>query len=223
MTSAQIHSTKSLKEENQFIDNLNLLKEGGEGETITLWTRQVPQVWEELKRKGRYIVKEEYIRIKNDTIADYYIQLYRWYTREAKKHITLPEDAVFPIWFSVTDEMMLQLTENTIILKVEVPKTQVVIANMEAWGYVVNYWYVPLNEEDAKAHAEELKRQGVTEEDTLISTSKGNFYPLLKQKIISSWSRVFTMPPANNNLAVATTWEIRKEWVKEVYHYEESE
>lgn len=192
------------------------------GETITLWTRQVPQVWTELEQTGRYRVKEEYIRIKNDTIADYYLQLYRWYTREARKYIELPQEVEFPIWLSVTDEMMLQLVENTIILKVEVPKEKVIMANMEAWGYVVNYWYVPLDEMDAKNHAEELKRQGITEEDTLISTSKGNFYPLLKRKILSSWSRVFTMPPANHNQAVATTWELKKEWVKEVYRYEES-
>lgn len=204
------------------ICNMKTLKKDEAEETMTLWTRQVPQVWEELKCNGRYLVKEEYIRMKNDTISDYYIQLYRWYTREAKKHILIPEDALFPIWLSVTDEMMLQLTEDTIILKLEVPMSHVLIANMEAWGYVVNYWYVPLNAADAKAHAQELERQGVTEEDTLISTSKGNFYPLLKQKIIASWGRVFTMPPANHNQAVATTWELRREWVKEVYHYGES-
>lgn len=28
------------------------------------------------------------------------------------------------------------------------------------------------------------------------------------------------MPPANNNDAVATVWEIKKEWVKEVRRYE---
>lgn len=44
-------------------------------ETKTMWTRQVPEVWEELKTKGTYRVKEEYIRRKNDTIADYYLEL----------------------------------------------------------------------------------------------------------------------------------------------------
>ena len=190
------------------------------GETITLWTRQVPEVWEELERTGTYRVKEEYIRIKNDTIADYYLGLYRWFTNEARKFIDIPKELEYPVWLSVTDEMMLQLVENTIILKLEVPKEKVLMANMEAWGYVVNYWYVPLNDDDAKKNAEELKHYGVTEEDTLISTSKGNFYPTLKRKILSSWKRVFTMPPANNNDAVATVWEIKKEWVKEVQRYE---
>lgn len=188
-------------------------------ETITLWTRQVPQVWEELETTGVYRVKEEYIRAKNDTISDFYLGLYRWYTNEARKYIDISKDLLYPIWLCVTEETMLQPVENSVILKVEVPKEKVLLANMEAWGYVVNYWYVPLNDEDARKHAEELKYYGVTEEDTLISTSKGNFYPILKKKILNSWGRVFTMSPANDNDAVATIWELRKEWVKEVRHY----
>lgn len=36
--------------------------------TTILWTRQVPQVWDEIQKNGVYRVKEEYIRIKNDTL-----------------------------------------------------------------------------------------------------------------------------------------------------------
>lgn len=187
-------------------------------ETMTLWTRQVPQVWEELEKTGVYRVKEEYIRKKNDTIADYYLELYRWYTKEARKHIEIPEELQYPVWLCVSEETMLQPTANTVILKIEVPKDKVMICNMEAWGYVVNYWYVPLDDKDEEEHNAELKRYGV-QEDELIRTSKGNFYPLLKKKIVDSWGRVFTMPPANNNDAVATIWEIRREWVKEVRIY----
>lgn len=188
-------------------------------ETMSLWTRQVPQVWEELERTGIYCVKEEYIRMKNDTIADYYLELYRWYTREARKYVEIPENLKYPIWLCVSEETMLQPTVNTVILRLEVPREKVAICNMEAWGYVVNYWYVPLDANDAKNHAEELKRYGIQEEDQLISTSMGNFYPIMKRKIQDSWGRVFTMPPANNNDAVATIWEIKLEWVKEARHY----
>lgn len=187
-------------------------------ETMTLWTRQVPEVWEELQETGVYCVKEEYIRQKNDTIADYYLDLYRWYTKEAGKHIDIPEELKYPIWLCVSEETMLQPTANTVILKLEVPKDKVLICNNEAWGYVVNYWYVPLDDKDEAAHNAELRRYGV-QEDELIRTSKGNFYPLLKKKIVDSWGRVFTMPPADRKDAVATIWEIRREWIKEVKLY----
>lgn len=192
-------------------------------ETMTLWTRQVPEVWEELQTSGAYYVKEEYIRKKNGEISDYYLELYRWYTKEAGSYVDIPERLQYPIWLCVSEEVMLQPVENTVILKLEVPKDKVVICNMEAWGYVVNYWYVPLDDADAKRHKEELKRYGIGEEDELISTSKGNFYPMLKRKIKDSWKRVFTMPPANDNDAVATIWEIRREWVKEVRCYEKEQ
>lgn len=185
-------------------------------ETVTLWTRQVPEMWEELENNGTYHVKEEYIRMKNNTIADYYLKLYRWYTFEARNYAEIPSDLQYPIWLCVSEETMLQPIENTIILKLEVPKDKVVFCNMEAWGYVVNYWYVPLSKEDEEKHAEELKLYGITEEDELISTSKGNFYPMLRRKIMDSWKRVFTMLPANDNDAVATIWEIKREWVKEI-------
>lgn len=185
-------------------------------ETVTLWTRQVPEVWEELQTSGIYRVKEEYVRKKNETISEYYLELYRWYTNEARKFVDIPKELKYPVWLSVSEENMLQPVPDTIILEVEIPRDKVLLCNMEAWGYVVNYWYVPLNDEDEKRHAQELKRYGIHEEDELISTDKGNFYPVLKRKIMDSWKRVFTMPPANDNDAVATVWEIRKEWVKEV-------
>lgn len=189
-------------------------------DVITLWTRQVPEVWQELQASGVYRVKKEYIQKKNGSIADYYLSLYRWYTYEAGKHIRIPEGLEYPIWLCGSEETMLQPIEDTVILKLEVPKEKVLLCNMDAWGYVVNYWYVPLDEEDARKHAEELARYGIREEDELISTSKGNFYPLLKQKIQNSWGRIFTMPPAKEEDAVYTIWDIRREWVKEVQNYD---
>ena len=67
-----------------------------EGQTITLWTRQVTQVWQTLQEDGVYFCKEVYIRGKNDTIADYYLELYRWFTREAGKYIAAPRSAPTP-------------------------------------------------------------------------------------------------------------------------------
>ena len=40
---------------------------------VTVWTRQVPEMLDELEQTGIYRVREDYIRKKNDTIADYYL------------------------------------------------------------------------------------------------------------------------------------------------------
>lgn len=190
-------------------------------ETVTMWTRQVPEVWEELQTSGIYRVKEEYIRLKNDTLADYYLELYRWYTKVARKYLDIPKDAMYPVWLSVDEKLMLQPAQDTVILEVEVPRDKFLLCNMDAWGYRVNYWYVPLDEADARKHADELRRYGIQEEDELITTAKGNFYPMLKRKVVESWNRVFTMAPQENQEAAATVWELQKDWVKGIRYYEE--
>ncbi|SHK36191.1 DUF3841 domain-containing protein [Hespellia stercorisuis] len=191
-----------------------------EGENVVLWTRQLPQVWEELQEKGVYRVKEEYIVLKNDTIADYYLELYRWYTREAGKYLELEPEEQYPVWLSLDEGNMLQPTENTVILKLEIPRNQFLFCNTDAWGYRVNYWYIPTDDEDAKKHEAELKRYGIHSDDEIILTDKGNFYPALKRKITDSWERVFTLKTDKKEMMVATAWEIRREWVKEVRRYD---
>jgi len=189
-----------------------------EPDVRTLWTRQDAAVEKELEREGVYRVKEEYIRKKNDTISDFYLRLYKWYTREAKRYISF--EGEYPIWLSITDEMMLQPTEGAVILKVEIPADQYILCNYDAWGYVVNYFYVPIDDKDREEHQEKLRRYGIATDDELLLTDKGNFYPLLKRELFDSWKRVFTQNPksAKEGL-VATAWEIRREWVKEIRHY----
>ena len=186
----------------------------------TLWTRQRPEVWEELKSSGIYRVKKEYIEEKNGSITDYYLELYRWYTETAKKYLTIPPGCEYPIWLSLGEEFMLQPVENTVILKLEIPEGQYLICNMKGWDYRVNYWYVPLDQEDDKKHKEELKRYGIASEDELVTGRKGEFYPMLKRKITGSWERIFTVPPDTEENAAATAWELRKSWVREVRRYE---
>ena len=190
-----------------------------EEEYVTLWTRQVSEILDEIEEKGAYRVKEEYIRKKNDTISDYYLKLYKWFTKEAGKYIDVKWD--YPIWLSVADEFRLRPVEGTVTLKLRVPSKEVLLCNYDAWGYMVNYFYVPLDELDKARHREELTKNGLASDDELFLTSKGNFYPLLKREVVKSWERIFTLRPTDlKTCLVATTWEIKKEWVEEVEYYE---
>ena len=184
-----------------------------------LWSRQSAVAAAELERDGVYRPKEEYIRKKNDTISDFYLKLYRWYTAEAGKYMQTAGS--YPVWMSLSEEHMLQPVEDTVIFCMEIPCSEYLLCNYDAWGYVVNYFYVPLNEEDRLRHEQELKKYGVGSDDELLLTQKGNFYPLLKRELTDSWKRVFTLPPRDEiHGAVATAWEIRKEWGKEIRRYD---
>lgn len=185
-----------------------------------MWTRQVPGVLEELEQCGTYICRKEYIRKKNGSMSEYYLKLYEWYTKEASKYIEIPGKYAYPIWMSLYEETMLQPVGGTVILKTEIPEDQYVICNMESWGYRVNYWYIPLDREDMMSHEQELKKYGIRNEEDLILTDKGNFYPLLRRKIQDSWSRVFTVRPSSPFETAATVWELKREWVREVRKYE---
>ena len=81
---------------------------------MRFWTRQHEAVWDELQKTGQYIVKKEYIEAKNDTISEFYLELYEWYTKAARKYIDTPENLKYPIWLSVSEDMMLQPTEHAI-------------------------------------------------------------------------------------------------------------
>ena len=191
-------------------------RENNGDEKIRIWTRQDKRVLKELEEEGVYRVKKEYITEKMDTISDYYIRLYDWYVKKAEKFVPRPEGVTYPVWVSLTSETMLQPTEDTVIFGLEVPKKYVIITDSEKWGYVINYWYVPLNTEDERLHNEELKKYGIGNESALYTTDKGNFYPLLRNKIIKSWDRLFDDNLPSSGMSQGTLWEIRKEWIVDI-------
>lgn len=188
--------------------------------TIRLWTRQHQDVLIELSTKGIYRVKKEYLLHKFDTISDYYLNIYRWYIERAEKLVPRPKGAEFPIWLSTSSEMMLQPAEHQVILEIEADRKNVVFTDSEKWGYVANYWYLPLDKEDERKFNEELKRLEIGDESELYMGHKGNFYPHIRSRIIKSWERLFDNPPQITSGTQATLWELRKEWIANVTYYE---
>lgn len=187
---------------------------------IRLWTRQHKNVLEELRNNGVYRPRKEYLLEKFDSISDYYLSLYKWYTDRAEKIVPRPEGAEFPIWLSTSSDMMLQPAENNVIIELEADIAKVVLTDSEKWGYVVNYWYLPIDKDDERKFNEELKKLGIGDESELYMGHKGNFYPLLRNRIIRSWERLFEDHPRITPTTQATLWEIRKEWVTRVTSYE---
>ena len=188
--------------------------------TVRAWTRQVPQVWDEIQGTGRYRVREEYVRAKNAEISDYYIELYRWLTAMCRNRVSMPADAEFPIWLALTEEQRLAPTPGTISLTLDVPEETLFVLDYDRWGYCVNHWYVPRDAADESAHNDELERFGVHNEAALITSDLGNHYPALKRKIQASWQRMLEAPNPRMDLNVGVIWEILPEWVSEVEVYE---
>ncbi len=185
---------------------------------IKLWTRQDKSILNDLEEKGVYRVKKEYIDKKMDTISDFYFKIYDWYTKKASEIVPKPKGVEYPIWLSTTSDVMLQPTKGTVILEVEVDEDLVIITDFEKWGYVANWMYLPLNEDDEKKHDKELRKYGIGDETALIMGDKGNFYPLLKDKIIKSWDRLFDNSYKLSDSTQGTIWELKKEWITNIVY-----
>lgn len=188
---------------------------------ITLWTRQHENVVKELNYSGVYRVKKEFLLQKFDSISDYYLTIYNWYIERAEKIVERPKEAEFPIWLSISSELMLQPTQNNAIIELLVDRDKVVFTDSEKWGYVSNYWYLPKDKEDERKYNEELKRMGIGDESELYMGHKGDFYPHMRNKIVKSWERMFEGEIQMNSNTQATLWEIKKEWVVNIKYYDE--
>ena len=125
----------------------------------------------------------------------------------------IPTEFRFPIWLSMHAEMRLRNTENTVCLKLSIPRDRVFVFSEYAWGYRVNQMYVPLSPEDEKAFNQELKRYGIGNEAELVTGSLGNYYPLLKRKILDSFSRVFQLKPRGAFDELGVCFELKREWI----------
>lgn len=182
---------------------------------IRVWTRQSEKILQDLERKGRYIVKKQYIQEKMESHAHIYLDVYAWYTRKAQQLVTKPDDVEFPIWVSLSKSSALGVTEGCVFLELEVGRKDLVVMSRNKWGYIVNYMYIPLDEQDEIVHDALLAKYQTHDTAAYLS----NFYPLIKRKIIKSWDCIF-----EDNLEITedmdgTLWEIKSEWIKEISTY----
>ena len=98
-------------------------------------------------------VREESSRQKAE-IADYYLELYRWFTRQARRRIHINEAYDLPIWLSLTESQKLPPAPGTVSFTLEIPSDQLCIVDMDKWGYRVNYMYIPTDAQDERRHNE---------------------------------------------------------------------
>ncbi len=192
---------------------------GEKEEYFTVWTRQHLAVADTLERGEVYTAKESFVRAKNGSISDYYIGLYKWLTDKCRNIMAVPKGDVFPIWLSMHEEYRLRPVEDTCILKLNIPQKYVKVFSEYAWGYRVNYMYMPYDKKDGDDFDRELQRYGIASEAFLVTGNEGNYYPLLKRKILNSWDRIFNITPLGPEDELGICFELRPEWLVECERY----
>ena len=181
---------------------------------LTVWTRQSEKILQDLNENNRYIVKREYIQEKMEEHSNLYLDVYNWYASRAQKIVPKPDDVVYPIWVSVTENSKLGPSEEHVFLELEVDRSDLVIIDQEKWGYIVNYMYLPKDKQDEAEHDALLARYQTHDTAAYLSP----FYPAIKTKIIKSWDRLFDDEVIAYHDMLGTLWEIKPEWIRQIIH-----
>lgn len=155
---------------------------------ITIWTKQNENVVKELERTGRYTAKKEYILKDLDKHAYLVLEVYDWLVKNSPNTSQKPDDAEYPVWLSLKKEATMLPSSGTKILELKVDPSLIAMININKWGAILNYSYIPADKQDAENHRQLLEQYGVSS-DTKAYMS--NFYPQIKRNIIASWSRLF--------------------------------
>ena len=196
--------------------------------TIRLYTRQNDKTLYQLNKNGRIINNRTYVKLHFGDIANFLLESYDWYTKEASKRLPKPSDTELPIWCSISEKNCLKPIENTVVYILDVPKEHVLYFNDQKWDYVLNRIYLPENEEDRIKYESHLNSLNISDKKLSLFDSyqftigkfKGMF-PQEEKKIIESWKRTFDVGDLNNLdifVVCGNLWEIKKEWVTHIVY-----
>lgn len=194
-------------------------------EKVHLWTRQNEKILDILEKEGVYYAKKKYIVQKNDTLANYYIELYDWFVRHGQKIVAKPEKAEYPIWCSISEEYMLRGVPGDVLLELNVDRERVLYFDSTRWDLVLNHTYVPKNEADEDRFVKSAQSRGITNNFSFLSDYYKRFYPDIVREVVQSWDRIFEidLEKANKFSIQANIWQIRSEDIQSIVKYEQEE
>lgn len=188
---------------------------------VFLWTRQDEKILKILDEKGVFQSKKQFVMEKYGDLFPLFEGIYSWLIFESNKIVKKPEGAEYPIWCSVSDEMMLRETEGTIILKLSIDRDKVVFFDSVRWDYAMNNMYVPENQADDKRFREKLKSRGLDPDYPVLDDNIFRFYPDIKRDILMSRNRIFDIKDSPYDRLKANIWEIRPEDISEIKYFRE--
>lgn len=180
---------------------------------IKVWTRQHSGVLEILRETGRYIAQKEYISLDMQEHADIVFLAYDWLVQNGPDAANRPQDVQYPVWVSFDAETAMPAGSGGAVLELLVEEERITSVNIAKWGAILNYSYIPGDDEDARRHRELLALYRTNDVRAVMTP----FYPELRREILESWRRLFDgSVMVGNGLCYGTIWEIRREWVTDV-------
>ena len=191
---------------------------------MILWTIQTERAWSGLQNSGILRTKRKNI------IEESWLLPYQWMVDQMKIRLgPPPESWYFPLWawYQWEGEKRhkpdlraggyLGKGENGIRIEFECCEEAALLSDFDLWHYVLNYWYLPMSENEGEVFEAELAAQG-------LSFFKQKPVPKAEyhRKIIESWNRIFDLHWSEPDLAEpftrksiqATVWELSIDQVR---------
>lgn len=182
-------------------------------ERISVWTKQHRSVPDILKRTGRYVAKKQYIQSDLQECAPLVLTPYDWLVTHSPAAAERPADAEYPVWLSFRNDAVMLPDADSVELELLLDPAQITRVNIAKWGAILNYAYLPADPADAARHAALLKDYGTSDVRALMT----QFYPEIRQEILSSWDRLFDdSVQLGNTYSYGNIWEIRQEWIVKI-------
>ncbi|MGL5257959.1 MAG: DUF3841 domain-containing protein [Proteocatella sp.] len=166
---------------------------------MKLWTIQSYEAYEILRNTGVLRADKNYI------FDDNFCYAYKWIIEKMQsKSIILPKNVEYPIWawyqwegkhkrldmrqsgYATRGEKIVQLT-------IEIDSKDVLLSDFDLFHYVLNYWYLAIDEEDDRAFELEYKNLGFEYDDLKNLSIQNESMRYLRNKIENSWNNIFDL------------------------------
>lgn len=157
------------------------------GKKVKVWTKQHANILVDLEKNGRYIVKKEYIQQRMEEHAQLYLDVNNWYRNAAEKIVPAPSDVEYPVWVSLSESEKIGNSDGNVLLEIEVDEDVLITMDMDKWGRIVNYMYIPKDDDDQIVHDKLVDSYNTNDCRAYMSP----FFPIIKKKIQKSWDRLF--------------------------------
>jgi hypothetical protein len=203
---------------------------------MKLWTIQNYNAYQEMLKTGILKANENYVFER-----DFFEPIYDWLFKEMVKRIGAPPELSikYPIWAWYQSDGKRQKPdmrrsshsakgEHVVRMTIEVDDKDVVFSDFDLYHYPLNYWHLPLNEDESEYMDEKypsLYFDQMSIRELLLQPSKD---PLFCDIMLKSWERIFNLSLEDDGYIFgsikektiqATMWQLKIENVIKVEEF----
>lgn len=201
---------------------------------MRLWTIQDARGYNRLKENKLFSGNTEYV-------DDNFRTSYNWMINQMKNRLKGSREdlTVYPVWAwyqwnginkrkpDLRYGAHLQRGKKGYRIEFEIEDNKVLLSDFDLFHYVINYWYLPKNEEDAKSFEVEMKKNQIDLLDLQGFNKHSEIIDDLRVKIEKSWDLIFDLSwydrdinlPKDKKSIQATCWELRWEQIIDVKEF----